>query len=156
MAQSNHPFLLWWRKLQNHFVPTTARQTEDVWMALVYAIRISQQMIVQLLFTKYRRFFGKSDVNCHLNSEKKSNKATLHLISNFTIVSAMASGYYFGDCIRNPAILLLLSVPSPEIVMSRIVKDCGYYAKIERHLYSRWTLVTAMVILNIFISYNID
>lgn len=106
-------------------------------MALVYAIRISQQMIVQLLFTKYRPFFGKSDVNCHLNSEKKSNKATLHLISNFTIVSAMASGYYFGDCIRNPPILLLLSVPSPEIVMSRIVKDCGYYAKIERHLYSR-------------------
>ena len=61
-------------------------------MALVYAIRISQQMIVQLLFTKYRRFFGKSDVNCHLNSEKKSNKAILNLMSNFNVVSAIASG----------------------------------------------------------------
>ena len=74
-------------------------------MVLVYAIRISQQMIVQLTFTKYRRFLGKSYVNCHLNSVKKSNKATLNLISNFNVVSAIASGYFFGDCIRNQASL---------------------------------------------------
>ena len=59
----------------------TARQMEDARTALVYVTRISQPMIVQRTFTKYRRFGGKIDVKWYLTFSKSSNEIMHNLMS---------------------------------------------------------------------------